>query len=146
MASAWLIRKFVDPAASFTFARRDDGPGPDQVPFDMYAGEFSHHGGRCTFEVLVERFGIDDAAVGRVAEIVHDVDLKDQRYQPPEATTIGALVEGIRQGCSEDADALPQGMAMFDALHRSFATAAATRGVAGKPPSSRRARARKARP
>jgi hypothetical protein len=85
-------------------------------------------------------------AVGRVAEIVHHVDLKDQRYQPPEATTIGALVEGIRQACSEDADALQQGMAMFDALHRSFDTAGATPRVAGKPPSSRRARSTKRRP
>ena len=67
MSSAWLIRTFIDPAATFAFAKRDEDPPPGQVPFDMYTGEFSHQGGRCTFEVLAERFAIDDPAVSRVA-------------------------------------------------------------------------------
>jgi hypothetical protein len=133
MSSAWLIRTFIDRAATFVFAKRDETPPPGQVPFDMYAGEFSHQGGRCTFEVLAERFAIDDRAVRRIADIVHDVDLKDAKYQPPEAATIAALVEGIRQAHADDAQMLQHGMAMFDALYRSFE--ASTRPA---PPARRR--------
>jgi hypothetical protein len=96
----------------------------------MYTGEFSHRGTLCTFEVLLDRFGLDRPALRRVADIVHDVDLKDHRYQRPEAPTIGALVEGIRQSHTEDAAALAAGMEVFEALYRSFESAAPiTRGA-----------------
>ena len=125
MSSAWLIRRFIDPRAKFAFAARDDAPPSGQVPFDMYTGEFGHQGGQCTFEVLLDRFDLDDRSLRRIAEIIHDLDLKEHRYNPPEAVTIGALVEGIRHGHGDDRQALERGMEMFEALYRSFETTSA---------------------
>ena len=119
-SSAWLIRRFVDPGARFVFAAAPDKV-PEAVPFDMYqSGGFRHEGDRCTFEVLQERFGIGDPSVRRIGEIVHDLDLKDDRFRSPHAPTIGNLVEGLRASIPEDALLLEQGMALFEALYRSF--------------------------
>jgi hypothetical protein len=122
MSSAWLIRRFIDPDATFAFAARDNVPPSDQVAFDMFSGEFTHHADLCTFEVLMRRFRLERPALKRIAEIVHDLDLKDHRYQPPEAPTIGALVEGVRQAAGEDREALERGMSIFEALYQSFST------------------------
>jgi len=119
MASAWLIRTFIDPQAVFSFG---DRASSQQVPFDMYEGEFSHQGGLCTFEVLEKRFHITDPAVRRIGEIVHDLDLKDARFRPPEAATVGALVDGIRATHDDDTTALARGIDLFQALHRSMAS------------------------
>ena len=129
MASAWLIRRFVDPKATFAFA---DKPSASDVPFDMYSGEFSHQGTSCTFEVLVQRFGITDAAVLRLAQIVHDLDMKDTRYNTPEAPAVQRMVDGLRQVHADDGALLEQGIQMFEALARSFEPAA--------PPGKRRKR------
>ena len=86
--SAWLIRRFIDPAARFAFG--DKRPASSKaIPFDMYDVDFSHHGDRCTFEVLAERFGIVDRAVSQLARLVHDLDLKEHRYNVPEAPAVG---------------------------------------------------------
>jgi hypothetical protein len=120
MASAWLIRTFIDPQAVFKFS---DKPSELQIPFDMYGGQFSHQGGLCTFEVLSRTFELSDRAVARIAEIVHDLDLKDARFRPPEAPTVGALVEGIRATDADDDVALQRGIDLFQALYRSMAGA-----------------------
>jgi hypothetical protein len=120
MASAWLIRRFVDPRATFAFV---DKPSVSDVPFDMYGGEFSHHGSSCTFEVLAQRFGITDAAVLRLAQIVHDLDMKDARYNTPEAPAVERMVDGLRQVHANDEALLEQGIQMFEALARSFEAA-----------------------
>jgi hypothetical protein len=133
MSSAWLIRRFIDPRAKFAFAKRDDEAPARQVPFDMYTGEFGHHGGHCTFEVLIDRFGLDQPALRRIAEIVHDIDLKDRRYDSPETPTIAALVDGVRQAHGDDGVALERGIQIFEALFRSFETT-----EAGKRSSRRR--------
>ena len=117
MASAWLIRRFVDPKAVFAFV---DKPAESDVPFDMYAGGFGHRGGLCTFEVLCEEFGIAAAPVARIAQIVHDLDLKENTYGAPEAVVIGRMIEGLRAVHADDATLLEQGMGMFEALARSF--------------------------
>jgi hypothetical protein len=117
MASAWLIRRFIDPRAVFGFT---DQPGDDDVPFDMYTGDFSHQGDLCTFEVLVDRFGLTSPAVVRVGRIVHDLDMKDDKFGPPEAVAVGRLVEGLRASHADDPALLEQGMTMFEALARSF--------------------------
>jgi hypothetical protein len=116
MASAWLIRRFIDPDAAFGFVPQ---PSADEVAFDMYTGDFSHLGDKCTFEVLAERFGITDSAVVRLAEIVHDLDMKDNRYSAPEAPAVGRMIDGLRQLHADDAMLLEQGIAMFEALARS---------------------------
>jgi hypothetical protein len=119
-SSAWLIRRFIDPAAEFVFAASPE-KAPDAVPFDMYqSGGFKHEGERCTFEVLQARFNIKDPAVTRIAEIVHDLDLKDDRFKSIHAPTIGNLVEGLRAAHPDDAQLLAQGMAVFEALYLSF--------------------------
>lgn len=116
-ASAWLVRRFIDGDAQFAFA---DAPTdrPEAVPFDMYEAGFRHEGDRCTFEVLVLRFDIRDAAVRRIGEVVHDIDLKDDRYRAPQAPTINALVDGLRAAYTDDAALLEQGIRLFDALYR----------------------------
>jgi hypothetical protein len=119
MASAWLIRQFVDSRAVFAFV---DTPLESDVPFDMYAGGFGHRGGLCTFEVLCEEFAITARPVTRIAEIVHDLDLKEQKYSAPEAAVIGRMVDGLRAAHADDATLLENGIGMFDALARSFET------------------------
>lgn len=131
-ASAWLIRRFIDPKATFLFASSPDRY-PDAVPFDMYHdGGFRHDGDLCTFEVLQKRFGVRDVAVRRIAEIVHDIDLKEDRYKSPHAATVGNLVEGLRASVRDDANLLEQGILMFEALYQSFQTAKRARGTKGR--------------
>jgi hypothetical protein len=119
MASAWLIRRFIDPGAAFAFATDRHAVPAGAIPFDMSEVEFSHHGGGCTFETLCDRFSIRDRAVGRLAAIVHDLDLKDDRFGAPEALTIGAVVQGLQLAHTADAILLEHGMALFEALYRS---------------------------
>lgn len=131
-ASAWLIRRFIDTRAAFVFAASPDRY-PDAVPFDMYqAGGFKHEGDLCTFEVLQERFGIRDVHVRRIAEIVHDVDLKEDRYKSPHAPTVSALVDGLRASIPEDPKLLEQGMVMFEALYQSLQTSKRARDGKGR--------------
>jgi hypothetical protein len=117
MASAWLIRRAIDAKAAFAFRAKPRGA---EIPFDMFSGEFGHHGGLCTFETIAARFAVRDAAVAQIGQIVHDLDLKETRYNRPEAPAIGRLVEGLRQMHKDDAELLEQGMAMFEALARSW--------------------------
>jgi hypothetical protein len=118
MASAWLIRRAIDPNATFVFRTKPRG---SEIPFDMYIGDFGHHGERCTFETLAARFALRDPAVASIAQIVHDLDMKEARYNRPEAPAVGRLVEGLRQMHKDDGALLEQGIAMFEALSRSFA-------------------------
>jgi hypothetical protein len=119
-SSAWLIRRFIDPDARFAFAPAPDRY-PDAIPFDMYqTGGFRHEGELCTFEVLLGRFGLADAGLRRIAELVHDLDLKDDRFRSPHAATMGALIEGMRASCPDDAKLLEQGIVLFEALYLSF--------------------------
>jgi hypothetical protein len=117
MSSAWLIRRYIDPHAVFAFV---DTPAASDVPFDMYAGGFAHRGGLCTFEVLCHDFGIAGDGVAKIGHIVHDLDLKENTYAEPEAAVVGRLVEGLRAAHADDGALLEQGIAMFDALARSF--------------------------
>ena len=120
MASAWLIRTFIDRHATFAFVDRPPDDGGNDVAFDMYAGGFGHRGGLCTFEVLCAEFAITSPAVTHIARIVHDLDLKETTYAMPEAPVVGRMVDGLRAGHADDGALLEQGMAMFDALARSF--------------------------
>jgi hypothetical protein len=127
-SSAWLIRRFIDADARFTFGSSPE-KAPDAVPFDMYQpGGFRHEGDRCTFEVLCERFALEDPALGTIGEIVHDLDLKDDRFKNPHAATIGMLVEGLRSLMADDATLLEQGIVLFETLYQSFHAAGSRRG------------------
>jgi hypothetical protein len=118
MASGWLIRKFIDPRATFKFVpAKGYEPAADELRFDMFEAEFTHEGDLCTFEVLLERFGLADPGLRAIAEIVHDIDLKDAKYGREEAAGIGQLVAGIAAAHASDEERLARGSAMFDDLH-----------------------------
>jgi hypothetical protein len=120
MASAWLIRRFIDRQARFAFAVDRESVPDHGVPFDMFGVEFTHQGERCTFETLCSVFAIDGPAFSRIAAIVHDLDLKDGKFAAPECSTVGAMIEGLQLAQQNDDALLEQGMTLFDSLYRSF--------------------------
>jgi hypothetical protein len=121
IASAWLIRRFIDPEARFKFVpAKGYVPEPGELRFDMYEGEYTHEGDRCTFEVLLARADLDDPALAAIGEIVHDIDLKDAKFGRPEATGIAHLVEGIAAANREDERRLARGAAVFDDFYGYF--------------------------
>jgi hypothetical protein len=128
MASAWLIGRFIDPQARFGFAADRDAVPEDGLPFDMFGVEFSHQGEGCTFETLCAVFKIEEPPVARLSAIVHDLDLKDNRFGAPEAVTVGHVIDGLQLAHADDDTLLSQGMALFDALYRSFERAARATG------------------
>jgi hypothetical protein len=123
IACGWLIRRFVDTDAVIRFV-----PGKGYVPksgelrFDMFEGEFTHQGDRCSFEVLLARRGIGDAALQAIAEIVHDIDLKDNKFGREETTGIASLIAGIAIGNAGDEQRISQGAPVFDNLYQYFRT------------------------
>jgi hypothetical protein len=120
MASAWLIRKFIDPEARFKFVpAKGHRPEEGELRFDMFEAEFTHEGELCTLEVLVQRFGLTDPALRAIAEIVHDVDVKDAKYGREEAPGIAQLVAGIAAAHADDEARLERGAALFDDLYAS---------------------------
>ena len=121
IASAWFIRRFVDPAAKFLFVDPASYiPQPDHLRFDMFEGEFTHENDMCTFEVLVRWSGLNDAGLAGVAEVVHDIDLKDGRYQRNEAAGIRPLIEGIALRLADDMKRIEEGSAIFESLYARF--------------------------
>ena len=135
MASAWLIRRYIDREARFAFAADRNAVPADGIPFDMFGVEFSHRNEGCTFETLCASFGINEPALARLAGIVHDLDLKDGRFDAPEAVTVGTVIEGLQLAHADDQALLEQGMALFDALYRAFEQSSRSAGprVLAKP-------------
>jgi hypothetical protein len=120
IASAWLIRRFVDPRARFRFVDPKEPPRKGEVRFDMVGGDFSHEGDRCTFETLVARTGLTDRALAEIGEIVHDIDLKDDKFGRPEAPGIERLITGLALANPRDEARLERGLILFDELYQSF--------------------------
>jgi hypothetical protein len=121
IASAWLILRFIDAQARFGFVpAKGYEPEPGEVRFDMFEGEFTHEGDRCTFEVLVERFVSDDAALRAIAEIVHDIDCKDEKFSRAEAVGIARVIRGIGSVHDDDAARVEAGAGLFDGLYAAF--------------------------
>jgi hypothetical protein len=135
MASAWLIRRFIDPGARFSFVPgRRYRPGPGEVRFDMFEAEFTHEGDRCTFETLVHRFGIADRGTHAVAEIVHDLDFKDAKFARPENAGVGALLMSIATAHSDDEARLTRSRELFEDLYAFFDAREVGPSKAGKGP------------
>lgn len=121
IGSAWLIRRFIDPEARFKLVPGHHySPAADEMRFDMFDGDFTHEGDECTFEVLRRRFRLTDAGLRHVAEIVHDVDLKDEKFGRPEAPGIGLLLAGIAMRHPDDEARLQEGAAVFESLYSFF--------------------------
>jgi hypothetical protein len=127
MASAWLIKRCIDPRARFGFAESPERVPRGALPFDMFGVEFSHHGDLCTFEALCAMFAINDPLVGRLATIVHDLDLKDDRFGAPEAATVGAVIDGLQLSIGDDQALLAEGVTLFESLYQSFAQSTSRR-------------------
>jgi hypothetical protein len=126
MASAWLIRRFIDPAATFAFVAPENASSiPGALRFDMFEGEFTHDGNRCTFEVLLtvsERTA--DRGLAAIAQIVHDLDLRDDLYQRPETAGVAALIDGIVSRFEDDHRRIAESTPLFDALYANLGGAA----------------------
>ena len=121
IASAWLVRRFVDPKAAFKFV---PGQGytakPREVTFDMFEAELTHIGDRCTFEVLIKQFGIDEPGLAGIAEIVHHIDVKDGKFGRTEAAGIASLIAGLSLLHRNDEERLKLGQSLFDALYELY--------------------------
>lgn len=118
MASAWLIRRFIDKTAQFKFvSAKGYQSGRGELRFDMFEGEFTHEGDNCTFEVLVARFKLDDAALHSVAEIIHDIDCKDEKFAREEVAGVASVIRGITLAHSSDAARIEAAAPLFDGLY-----------------------------
>jgi hypothetical protein len=118
-ASAWLIRRFVDPDAQFVFVTDADQVPPDATPFDMRGVDLGHHGGECTFETIVRRHDIVDPVLVRIGQIVHEADLDDGRYDAPEAAGLDTVLRGLSM-TGDDERTLALTGPVFDGLYEFF--------------------------
>ena len=117
LASAWLIVRSIDKKAKFKFVATDRyKPRANEIRFDMFDAEFTHVGDRCTFETLIEAFGIERPQLVTIAEIIHDLDLKDTKFNRPEAAGVAIVLSGIVTGESKDEARLAKAFAFFDEL------------------------------
>jgi hypothetical protein len=121
IACAWLIGRWIDPDARFRFVAGEGHPPDDnEIRFDMFEAEFTHKGDQCTFEVLARLVGREDSALQIVGEIVHDVDLKDDKFGRPETPGIASLLGGIVAATEDDTRRIERGGQLFDDLYRFF--------------------------
>lgn len=121
IACCWLIRRFIDAQATFRFVPGAGYvPNPGELRFDMFEGEITHEGDRCSFEVLLARAGISDPALQAIAEIVHDIDLKDGKFGREEAAGLASLLSGVAAANPSDEERIVQGEPIFDNLYQYF--------------------------
>jgi len=120
MASAWLIRRFIDSRARFRFVQKNHVPRRGEIRFDMFEGEFTHEGDLCTFEVLVRRMGLRDEGLIPLQEMVHDIDLKDDKFKRPETRGLESIIRAIAMAHKPDLDRLARASALLDDLYESF--------------------------
>jgi len=115
IACAWLIRRFIDAEAQFKFvSAKDYKVRPGELRFDMFQGEFTHEGDKCSFEVLLERLALKDKALRAIAEMVHDIDLKDGKFGRSETAGIALLINGVCASQKDDLARIERGAAIFD--------------------------------
>ncbi|MBI3723196.1 chromate resistance protein [bacterium] len=140
LASAWLIRHFIDPAARFAFVGEGEKPGKGTLTFDTFGGDFTHEGDDCTFEVLVRRFGLEDPGLRALADVVHDADLGDDKFGRQEHVGLNAIVSGLVANIRDDQALVIAAFPVFAALETAFA-ADARRPSREKRPARRASRA-----
>ncbi len=117
IASAWLIKRFIDPKARFAFGDARDGA----VTFDMFEGDYTHEGDRCTFEVLLRRFGLEqDSALRAIADMVHDVDVKDGKFGRDETPGFERMIAGIVKRNAHDDARIERGGELLNDLYESI--------------------------
>lgn len=116
LASAWLIKQFIDKQPRFYFVA-DGETVENAIPFDMFGAEFTHHGEDCTFETLLKRFSLEGVkGLRELGEIVHDIDLKDDKFHRLEAAGLNTIIDGLSDNLRNDRKLLQQASVIFDAL------------------------------
>ncbi|HEX3304138.1 MAG TPA: chromate resistance protein ChrB domain-containing protein [Thermomicrobiales bacterium] len=116
-ACAWLIQRFVDSDAEFVFVDDPDEVPAEATPFDMRAVELGHRDGRCSFESVLVRYQLDDPALERIGQLVHEADIGDERYDAPEAAGIDTLLRGLALSARDDQAMIDQTAPLYDALY-----------------------------
>jgi hypothetical protein len=122
-ACAWLIRRFIDPEATFVFVRDPSEVPEDATAFEIPGADLSHHDGDCTFEVLVRRYKLSEPGLDAIAQIVHEADIGDERYDAPEAAGLAAIILGLASA-GDDNHTLAASAPIFEGLLRLRAAAA----------------------
>lgn len=123
IASAWLIRRFIDKRARFKFvAAQKYRPLKDELSFDMVGAEYTHVGEDCSFQTLAKRFALSDAAVRAIGEVVHDIDCKDEKYGRAETAGVFGLLRGVANSTDDDGARLERGAAVFEDLYAFYST------------------------
>ncbi|MBM7805822.1 hypothetical protein JOD57_001659 [Geodermatophilus bullaregiensis] len=115
-ACAWLIRRFLDPDAAFLFVADPTEVPPDATPFDVRGVDLGHHGGDCSFETILRRYELTDPVLWRIAEIVHEADLDDERFDAPEAPGVDVVLRGLSM-TGDDEHTLAVSGPVFDGLY-----------------------------
>jgi hypothetical protein len=116
-ACAWLIRRFIDPAAVFLFVHDPSEVPADATPFEIPGAELAHHDGDCTFEVMIRRYELREPGLSAIAQIVHEADIGDERFAAPEAPGLKAIIYGIA-AAGDDELTLAAATPIFDGLLR----------------------------
>ena len=101
-ACAWLIRRFIDPHAEFIFVTDPAEVPAEATAFDIRGAALSHHGTDCSFETILRRYDLTDPVLWRIAQIVHEADLDDQRYDAPEAAGFDVALRGLSMICADE--------------------------------------------
>ena len=122
VACPWLIRKFVDPQAEFLFVPADKvietAKRENAIPFDAPGVELGHNEGKCSFEAIVAKYGIEDPGIQLLAQIVHGADVSQNLYGRLEAPGLEAIAEGFRHlGLKDDHEILSKEFIVYDALY-----------------------------
>ena len=115
-ACAWLLRRFVDPDAEFMFVGDPADVPADATAFDMRGVDLSHHDGDCTFETILRRYSLDDPVLWEVAQLVHEADIGDERYEEPDASGLDVICRGLSL-VLDDERTLDVTAAIFDGLY-----------------------------
>ena len=147
LACAWLIRKFVDPRARFEFVA-SEASIRHGIPFDTFRAELGHHGEDCTFETMLKNFGLaEDAALRRLAEIIHAMDLADAKYHCREAAGLEAVVSGLARAYADDRQRIRRAAPLFESLYAHFRSSSIFGGTStSKSPAGKNRRATKSPP
>src|SRR5262249_10344338 len=129
-ACAWLIGRFIDPAAEFVFVDDPDEVPDDATGFDMRDVELTHHDGKCSFEAFLDRYdlGEDDALVA-IGRLVHEADVGDDRYHEPQAAGFDLVIRGLGLAYADDALLIGATTAVYDGLYGHFRRAALARVI-----------------
>ena len=130
MACAWLIRRFIDPAAEFHFVPLGHSPLLDDAePFDIPGVRLSHHRGHCTFHTMLHVFELTDPTLQRIARIVDEADVVQEIALESAAPGLDVICRGLRQISPDDQVALERGALIYDALYAQLKRTSSTPSV-----------------